>query len=46
MSLSLVVVPQPVAVRICPVVVEYPGSLEFHGKQIGETYDSILPDIP
>ena len=43
---SLVVVPQPVAVRICPSVVEYPGSFEFQGKQIGETYDTISSDIP
>ena len=46
MDLSFVVVPQPVAVRTCPAVVEYPGSFEFHGKQIGETYDSISSDIP
>ena len=45
-SLLLVVVPQPVAVSFCPSVVEYPGSFEFQGKQIGETYDSILSDMP
>ena len=46
MSLSFVVVPQLVAVRICPSAVEYPGSFDFQGKQIGETYDSILSDTP
>ena len=46
MSLSFVVAPQLVAVRICPSAVEYPGSFEFQGKQIGETYDSILSDMP
>ena len=46
LSLSFDVVPQLVAVRICPSAVEYPGSFDFQGKQIGETYDTISSDIP